>query len=68
MTAEVFPFPRVTTPPFTVSYRPLQARQETMQLTPIIPTGLHADVEQPWRPSCPLPQPPQHRSPQLPSR
>jgi hypothetical protein len=62
-----FPFPRATTPPFAVSYRPPQARQETMQLTPIIPTGLRADVEQPQCPSHPLPQPPRRRMPQLPS-
>jgi hypothetical protein len=65
---ENFPFPRVTTLPFAVSYRPPQARQETTQPTPVILTGLRADVERPRHPSRPLPQLPQCRMPQLPSR
>jgi hypothetical protein len=69
---ENFPFPQTTTP-LAVPYRPPQARQEPMQPTPVIPTGLRADVEQPQRPSRPLPQRPlpqplQRRMPQLPSR
>jgi hypothetical protein len=68
-----FPFSRTTTPPFAVPYRPPQARQLPTQPTPVIPTRLRADVEQPRRPSRPLPQrplprPPRRETPQLPSR
>jgi hypothetical protein len=59
-----FLFPRATTPPFAVSYNPPRPTQPT----PVIPTGLQANVEQPRRPSRPLPQPPRRRTPQLPSR
>jgi hypothetical protein len=58
---------RTTTPPFAVPYRPPQARQLLTQLTPVIPSGPRADVEQTRRPSRPLPQRPLPRPP-LPSR
>jgi hypothetical protein len=53
---EDLPFSRTTTPPFVVPYRPPRARQEPTQPTPVIPTGLRADIEQPRCPSRPLPQ------------
>jgi hypothetical protein len=65
--SENFPFSRATTSPSTDPYRPPHARQQPTQPTPVIPTGLRADIEQPRRPSRPLPQRPLPRPP-LPSR
>jgi hypothetical protein len=70
---ENFPFSRTTTPSSTVLYRLPQARREPTQPTPVIPTGLRADVKPPRRlsrppPQRPLPWPPQREAPQLPSR